>query len=298
MCLSSMTGFARANAIHAGLRCDWEVRSFNGRGLDIRMRLPSGFESLELQARNAIAGMFSRGSISATLTLTQQSATPSLCLNEANLQIAIAAFRRIEELTGASAIDGVGLLNVRGVLEASGISDNAETLSAAQTTALETLSRALEELRDARRSEGARLDEYLRSHIDEIERLTEAARTSKARTPEAIREHLRGQLLRLLEADTTQSKLDSDRLYQEAILLAAKADITEELDRLKAHVDSARELLVSERPVGRKLDFLVQEFNREANTLCSKSNHIEITRIGLAMKVAIDQFREQIQNVE
>jgi len=298
MPLQSMTGFARRDGIHDTFRCHWEVRSVNGRGLDIRVRLPHGFEALEAPARTAISSTFSRGSISATLTWQAEGNTSSLRLNEANLKTALAAAKRIEELTGAPFSDTAGILNVRGVLEVSELSNNAETLKIAQAAALETLNKALADLQTARRKEGAKLETYLRTHLAEIEKLTRDALASKVRTPEAIQVRLREQVARLSACSAQQAELDADRLHQEAVLLATKVDVAEELDRLTAHIEAARDFLNADGPIGRKLDFLVQEFNREANTLCAKSNHIDVTRTGLAMKAAIDQFREQVQNVE
>ena len=299
MGVSSMTGFARSESRHDGFNCHWEIRSVNGRGLDVRVRLPAGFEPLETQVRSAIAAAFSRGTISAVFVFQPQSTTQSLRLNENNLKIVLAAAGRIEELSGLVVRDAATLLNVRGVLETSEPSDDPQMLETARRQALEILAKALTELQAARHSEGARLSVVLLDQVAQIERLMNAARASETRTPEAIQSRLSDQLARLIIAKETEINLDKDRLYQEAVLLAKKADIAEELDRLHAHVASTRDLLNrGGSPVGRKLDFLVQEFNREANTLCSKSNHIDITRLGLEMKTVIDQFREQVQNVE
>ncbi len=298
MSVSSMTGFARSERTSNGFSCQWEIRSVNGRGLDVRVRLPAGFDRLEAPVRTAVSAAFSRGSISATLTFQAQARAAALCLNEENLKIVLAAAHRLEELSGLAVNDSASLLNVRGVLETREPSDDSQVLETAQAVALESLAQALAELKAARQSEGGKLDVFLQDQVMQIERLSNAARASEARTPEAIQARLSGQLSRLMDTNDMQIKLDADRLYQEAVLLAKKADIAEELDRLDAHIASARELLGASGPVGRKLDFLVQEFNREANTLCSKANHIEITRLGLEMKTVIDQFREQVQNVE
>ena len=296
MAPSSMTGFARAAGQNEALSWTWEVKSVNGRGLDARLRLPGGFEALEPKLRAALAARLRRGNVHVTLQVRRMAVAAGLRVNDEMLDWLVGEVRRLEGRLGLNAapVDPAALLAMRGVIEVEE-EDPAALLETAGAALLESFETALDELVAMRRAEGARLAEALRAQVDRIAELAKAARDNPARSPEAIRARLREQVRRLLEAD---GELDEGRLYQEAVLLAARADIEEELDRLDSHVAAARELLAADEAVGRRLDFLAQEFNREANTLCAKSNDAEITRIGLALKAVIDQFREQVQNIE
>ncbi|MDH4981616.1 YicC/YloC family endoribonuclease [Hyphomicrobium sp. D-2] len=295
MAIKSMTGFARAEGNAAGFAWHWELRTVNGRGLDVRLRLPSGLEQLEPKAREAIGRHLSRGSVTANLVASGTTDTHELRLNERALAQVMKAADRIRALTDAVPPRVDGLIAIRGVLDiVEPEEDEAETIARGQAM-LATLDEALAALVGARASEGNRLANALNGQIDEIERQVAIVRASPARTPEAIAARLKEQIGRIMEVGTG---FDPQRLHQEAVLLAAKADVEEELERLTSHISAARELLAEDAPVGRKLDFLTQEFNREANTLCSKANDIEITRAGLALKSVIDQLREQVQNIE
>ncbi|MEZ5842218.1 MAG: YicC/YloC family endoribonuclease [Hyphomicrobiaceae bacterium] len=295
MTLSSMTGFGRAQGEHDGVGWLWELRSVNGRGLDVRLRLPPGAEAVEPQVRARLGSQLARGSVTAQLSLKRESGAVSVRINEEALAKVLFAAARLQAETGARPPSVDGLLALRGVLEVDEPAD-AELLSEQRTQALlASLDHAIGELTAARRSEGSRLADVLQDQLAEIERLTAAVSASPARSPEAIRARLADQVRRLTE---TGLGLEPERLHQEAVLIATRADVEEELKRLGSHVAAARDLVASGEPVGRKLDFLSQEFNREANTLCSKSNATEITRLGLALKVVIDQFREQVQNIE
>jgi uncharacterized protein (TIGR00255 family) len=296
MALSSMTGFARSEGGNDHARWHWEVRSVNGRGLDVRLRLPAGHDALDQPARAAIAAHLVRGNVSANLNVRYQTAAATVSINPDNLAAVITAARRIAEQTGDAAVSADAILNARGVLESVEPALDELLTPEHQSAILETLQHTLAALVEARRHEGAQLETTLRRQVDDIEAQTAAAHAHPSRNPEAIRDRLAENLKRL--RDVSDMQLDPDRLHQEAMLLATKADIAEEIDRLYAHVTTARQLIGQGSPAGRKLDFLVQEFNREANTLCSKANHIEITRIGLDMKATIDQLREQVQNVE
>lgn len=293
MTLKSMTGFARTDGALGLVRWHWEVRSVNGRGLDFRFRLPPGLDQLEPRLREAVQRKIARGSVNATLTLQREASTAAIRLNEPALHQVVAAADRAAEITRLQRPSLETLLAVRGVLEVAEAEDAAgeEQMKAL----LASFEGALDALVAARRLEGARLADILSAQVREIERLMAEAAASPARTVDAIARRLCEQVNRLLEAAPA---LDPVRLHQEAALLATRADIEEEIKRLGAHVAAARELISATEPAGRKLEFLAQEFNREANTLCSKANDPEITRHGLALKAVIDQLREQVQNIE
>ncbi len=295
MSLKSMTGFARAEGVRGGTSWTWEVKSVNGRGLDLRMRLPPGFESLEPKVRELVGQAIVRGSVNVGLAVKRADGVSEIRLNEAALKQVVAAAARVQAITGSSAASTEGLLGLRGVLEyveAGESEDEAEQRTAAMLTSLKS---ALAELVVSRQAEGSHLATIMRDQLSDIERLVGLVTKAPARSTEAIRRRLEEMVGRILE---TSIALDPARLHQEAALLATRADVEEELKRLAAHVAAARDLLKAREPVGRKLDFLAQEFNREANTLCSKSNDPDITRAGLDLKTTIDQMREQVQNVE
>jgi uncharacterized protein (TIGR00255 family) len=293
--MQSMTGFARAEASHAGNLIVWELKSVNGKTADIRLRLPPGLERIEQPARLAAQRRFARGNLSATLTLTRAGPSSMPVVNEGLLKDLAGLARRLEQEFGCAPASSDGLLSLRGVLEASAGDPEREGAADLDAAILACLATALDRLEASRREEGATLVGFLTAQVARVEELTLRAEADPSRQPAAIRERLRQQLVPLLEASP---QLDDSRLYQEAALLATRADIREELDRLNAHVAAARALLSGDGAVGRKLDFLAQEFNREANTLCSKSNAAALTAIGLDLKAVVDQFREQVQNLE
>jgi uncharacterized protein (TIGR00255 family) len=290
MPIASMTGFARAEAAGAGRHWVWELRSVNGRGLDVRCRLPAGYDALDATVRAAVAERCKRGNISATLTeLKEQRA--QLRINRETLTQVLSLAAELRD-SGAAAPRIDGLLALPGVLERL---DGEDEPARHMALLVERLGEALDGLKSMRGAEGERLGALASSHLGEIERLTAAARLSAAAQPDAIAARLRQQLAEILGQVPQPAQ---ERLAQEIALLAARADVREELDRLSAHVGACRALIGAGGPVGRKLDFLCQELNREANTLCSKSADVELTRIGLDMKVAIEQLREQVQNIE
>ncbi len=291
--LSGMTGFARGESRTERAALRWELRSVNAKGLDVRLRLPAALDRIEAEVRNRIKTAVSRGAVTATLTLDMDAGEGAVTLDRERLQAYADAARSLVEQGLAEIPRADGLLALKGVVtgeEAEPDLDEAEALDAA---ALEALGEAIDGLKAAREAEGAAVLEVLNAHVDEVERLTRAAADLAAARPEAIRDRIKAKFDELLPQG-----LDEDRLAQEAAALAVKADVREELDRLSAHVAAARGHLHAGSPVGRKLDFLAQEFNREANTLCSKSQDRALTDIGLAMKAVIDQLREQVQNVE
>ena len=293
MGVASMTGFARAQGEAPGTSWIWEVKSVNGRALDLRLRLAPGFDAVEPELRAALAQRFRRGNISANLSLSRTTA-PALRVNREALSQLVAL---INELTGeveAAPPRLDGLLALRGVIETVENEDEA-VVEARRQAVLAGWSAALDQLAAARADEGARIGALLKSQLDEMAVLAAAAEGCAATQPAAIRERLRTMLANL--ADLMPS-MPEERVAQEVALLATRSDIREEIERLHAHIEQASELLQQDEAVGRRLDFLCQELNREANTLCSKSTDIELTRTGLSLKAVIEQFREQVQNIE
>jgi uncharacterized protein (TIGR00255 family) len=295
MAISSMTGFSRADGAHGDFAWHWEIKSVNGKALDVRSRLPSGLEAVEGALRETAARHLRRGNLQAALQLSRETTAPSVQINEQVLDTVLDAAGRLRQRLDAPPVTVEGILALRGVMELAEPQLDEDELTARNDAILRSFDRACADLAAARKDEGKKLAEVIAAQIDEIERLATAARDNPTRTPDAIRKRLSEQVARLAD---TATPLDPDRLHQEAMLMAAKADVQEELDRLFAHVNAARHLLKSDEPVGRKFDFLAQEFNREANTLCSKATDPSLTATGLELKVVIDQLREQVQNVE
>ena len=294
MTLASMTGFARAAGSAGPWRLTWELKAVNAKGLDARLRLAPPFDAIEPDARAKLVQKLTRGTIQAGFTAQREITTPEVRVNQdllRKLMTAIAAIP-LPEMISPATLDG--LLSVRGVVEISDAAENEAEILAARASALELLDTALESLVTMRRSEGAVLATVLSAWLETIAVLTQAADLSPARKPEAIQARL-AQSLAMLAGN---SNFDQNRLHQEALMLAAKADIREELDRLGAHTTAARDLLAKGGAVGRRLDFLAQELSREANTLCAKSNDASLTALGLELRVEIEQFREQVQNIE
>ena len=295
MSIKSMTGFARAEGAYQGCAWHWEVRSVNGRGLDVRLRLPPGCEQLEPKVREAIAGHVARGSLTVSLSYERSDSGTEIRINERALAQVMVAAARIRTLTDAAPPRVDGLITIKGVLDVVDDTEDTEQAAARSEAMLKSLDGALIALVAARAAEGARLASTLNGQLDEVERLVRVVQHSPARTREAVEARLKEQVSRLLDAG---NGFDATRLHQEAVLLATRADVEEELQRLVSHISAARELVAEDGAVGRKFDFLTQEFNREANTLCSKASDIEITRAGLGLKTVIDQLREQVQNIE
>ncbi|UEM05268.1 YicC family protein [Skermanella rosea] len=288
-----MTGFARAEGRDQGYAWTFEIKSVNSRNLDLRCRLAPGFDALEPVARTAVPQRVRRGSVNVSLAVTRTAAPNQIRINRELLDQLIALAAELGGTTEKPRLDA--LLAVRGVVETvedADFGDDRERLEAAMAA---TLQQALDSLGAVRLAEGTRLVEVLNQHLNEIARLTDQASACAALQPDALRQKLRGQVAALLDAVPS---LTEERLAQEAALLITRADVREELDRLRAHVAAARDMLAKGGAIGRQLDFLCQEFNREANTLCSKSSDVELTRTGLALKAAIEQLREQAQNIE
>ncbi|MCZ4346086.1 YicC/YloC family endoribonuclease [Devosia neptuniae] len=292
--LASMTGYARATGAVSGAAFTCEIKSVNSRGLDVRLRLAPGFDALESEIRQLIGKMISRGSITCNLSIERDGAGGHVLVNEQALATVLAAMSEMTGKIAASPPTLDGILGLKGVLEQRDKPMTAAAETALSTAIIEGVSQALVDLVLARRQEGGRIAAVLLERLQEIEDQIAQAEAHPARTREAILARLRQQVADLAD----DVSIPEERLAQEALLLATKADIREELDRLAAHLTSARQLIAGGGAVGRRLDFLAQEFNREANTLCSKSNAVELTAIGLDLKASIDQLREQVQNIE
>jgi len=297
MALRSMTGFAARGGQCEAAEWQWEARSVNARGLDLRVRLPDGLEALEPKLRAAAQARLTRGSVQVSLRVTQAEGSAALRVDEAVLDRALQAAAQVAEAAGRAGVPVAPVtagevLSLRGVIDPGRSSDRLSAAAEAIGADIVPLFKALD---TARAGEGQALASILRQQIDSVEALV-----SRARDTAEVRAARQGTLLRERVAAllATQDRVDEDRLAQELALLAVKADVTEELDRLTAHVAAGRDLLAAQGSIGRKLDFLCQEFNREANTLCSKAQDSALTAIGLELKVVIDQMREQCQNVE
>ncbi|CCQ74418.1 conserved hypothetical protein [Magnetospira sp. QH-2] len=297
MTVTSMTGFARAQGQNDSQTWTWEAKSVNSKGLDVRMKLAPGFEGLEPAVRKAVGGGLRRGNIYLMLEVRRGGDSGGVRVNMAVLERMLEAAEQLRQKVPDLAPPTVdGLLGLRGVMdmEEETVPDEAAR-AATERAILETLDQALKALAAMRAEEGSHLHQNLTDHLAVIADLCGRAESLAATQPDAIKARLAEQVQDLMD---TVPALPEERLAQEAALLMTKADIREELDRLKAHIAATRALLASGEPVGRKLDFLCQEFNREANTLCSKSIDTDLTQVGLDLKAVVEQFREQVQNVE
>jgi len=295
MMLSSMTGFARGHGVSGPYAWAWEVKSVNGKGLDVRLRLPPGWDAIEAPVRARAAERLARGSIQATLTAERSGVVPVVRINAPVLDAILTTLRDLAPRIETSPPSLDGLLSLKGVMDVSELAENEDERRHAEIAAIAGFAEAIAALSEMRQREGATLARILKSRLEQIAALVGRAENAPGRRVEAIRARLAEQVATLL---AQSDRFDPDRLHQEAILLATKADVREELDRLAAHVAQARQLIDGGGAVGRRLDFLAQEFNREANTLCAKASDVELTNIGLELKAAVEQFREQVQNVE
>jgi uncharacterized protein (TIGR00255 family) len=271
------------------------LKSVNGKALDVRLRLPQGLEHLDAEARLRLQKTVKRGNVQIGLTLANSNSRETVAVNQALLAELTAIAERLRQEISAPPLQAESLLALRGVIEPVRSEVTEAEAAARDAAVLESFDRALKQLLSARAEEGGRLFAVVREQLQKIGQFASAARDNPARTPEAIRKRLREQVARIME---TSSALDEQRLHQEAMLTVTRSDIQEELDRLFSHIEAAEGLLMSNEPVGRKFDFLAQEFNREANTLCSKAIDKSLTSIGLDLKTVIDQMREQVQNIE
>jgi uncharacterized protein (TIGR00255 family) len=295
----SMTGFAARKGQGVGHGWAWDIRSVNGKGLDLRLRVPDWIDGLELALRGVLQAALQRGNVSLTLKVARDGmeTAEGVRVNTQALAAVLAALKQIEDAAMAAGVtlgqpNGADVLAVRGVMDNSSVDMDTAPLRAA---ILADLSGLLHDFKDMRAAEGLALNGVIAAQLDQIARLTADAGLEAAARRETQAGSLRDALARVL---ANADAVDATRLAQELALIAVKNDVTEELDRLIAHVDAARALLAEPGQVGRKFDFLMQEFMREANTLCSKSQSLALTRIGLDLKTVIDQMREQVQNVE
>jgi uncharacterized protein (TIGR00255 family) len=295
MALSSMTGFARGHGVAGPYVWAWELKSVNAKGLDLKLRLPSGWDAIEPGVRKAASSVLARGSVFANLTVGREGAPPVVRVNEPVLAAVLATLKSLSGKVEAAPPTLDGILSLKGVIEVNEAEENEAERQAAEAAIVAGFDGALANLAAMRRTEGSALGQILLSRLAEIAALIARAEAAPGRKAEAIKARLVEQVAALLE---TSQRFDPDRLHQEAIMLASKIDIREELDRLVAHVAQGRALIEGGGSIGRKLDFLAQELNRESNTLCAKANDLELTNIGLELKVVVEQFREQVQNLE
>ncbi len=295
MALASMTGFARADGVCGAYAWTWELKSVNAKGLELRLRLPPGWDSIEPTVRTRAGEALNRGTVFANLSVQRTGIPPVVRVNEPVLSALLNTMRDLAQRIDAAPPSMEGILSFKGVVEVIDEDEREEDRKAAEAAVLAGFTDALARLGEMRVREGDALARVLTQRLDEIAALAGRAENAPGRKAEAIKARIADQIATLLDVS---SRFDPDRLHQEAILLASKADIREELDRLVAHIAQARRFIADGGAVGRRLDFLSQELNRESNTLCAKSNDVELTNIGLELKTVVEQFREQVQNLE
>jgi uncharacterized protein (TIGR00255 family) len=295
MALSSMTGFARGHGESGGYAWAWEIKSVNAKGLDLRLRLPPGWDAVEAPVRSKAGEVLARGTVYATLIVERHGKTPVVRLNEDVLNAVLGTVKTLAGRIDAERPRLDGILAIKGVVEVVEAEEGEDERRAAEAAVISGFAAALTGLIENRQREGDALGRILSGRLAEIAGLVNRAETAAARRPEAVKQRIADQVAALLESS---DRFDPDRLHQEAVLIAARADVREELDRLAAHVEQAQTMVAKGGAVGRRLDFLSQEFNRETNTLCAKANDLELTNIGLELKGVVEQFREQVQNLE
>jgi uncharacterized protein (TIGR00255 family) len=295
MALSSMTGFARGHGVSGGYAWAWEIKSVNAKGLDLRLRLPPGWDAVEPPVRAKAAEALARGTVYANLAVERQGKSPVVRVNEDVLAAVLGTVKSLAGRVDAERPRLDGILAIKGVIEVVDAEEAEDERRAVEAAVVAGFAAVLASLVENRRREGDALARILSGRLDEIATLIGRAEASAARRPDAVKHRIAEQVAALMDAS---DRFDPDRLHQEAVLIAAKADVREELDRLAAHVEQAQGMVTKGGAVGRRLDFLSQEFNRESNTLCAKANDLELTNIGLELKGVVEQFREQVQNLE
>ncbi len=295
MALSSMTGFARGHGVCGTYAWSWELKSVNAKGLDLRLRVPPGWDAVEVPARSRGTAVLARGTVYGTLTVKREGIAPVVRVNEPVLAAILATIKDLSGRVDAAPPRLDGILSLKGVIEVIDEDEREEERRAAEQAVVAGFDQTVAELAAMRGREGDTLGRVLTQRLTEIVTLAERAESVPGRQPEAIMARMAEQVAMLMDAS---DRFDPDRLHQEAILMASKADIREELDRLASHVSQAAQMISEGGAVGRRLDFLAQELNREVNTLCAKSNDVELTTIGLELKAVVEQFREQVQNLE
>jgi uncharacterized protein (TIGR00255 family) len=295
MAISSMTGFARGHGVCGAYAWSWELKSVNAKGLDLRLRVPTGWDAVEVPARKLGSEMLARGTVYGTLTVERQGVNPVVRVNEAVLAAVLTTMRGLAGRLDADLPRLDGIMALKGVIEITDEDEREDDRRSAELAVLQGFRQTLDDLVAMRHREGDALAQVLGRRLGEIAALAGQAEVVPGRRVDAIKARISDQIAVLLAAS---DRFDPDRLHQEAILIASKADIREELDRLASHVDQAQRLIKAGGAAGRRLDFLSQELNREVNTLCAKSNDVELTNIGLELKSVVEQFREQVQNLE
>ena len=295
MALSSMTGFARGHGVSGAYSWAWELKSVNAKGLDLRLRLPPGWDVVEAPARHSAAQVLARGTVHGTLTVERLGVAPVVRVNEPVLAAVLATIKGLAGRVDAAAPRLDGILALKGVIEVIDEDEREADRHAAEAAVIAGFDGTIADLATMRRHEGEALRQVLTQRVREIAALAERAEAAPGRRPEAIKARIAEQVAILIDAS---ERFDADRLHQEAILIATKADVREELDRLASHIAQIERLIAAGGAIGRRLDFLAQELNRETNTLCSKSNDVELTNTGLELKSVVEQFREQVQNLE
>jgi uncharacterized protein (TIGR00255 family) len=295
MALSSMTGFARGQGVTGPYAWAWEIKSVNAKGLDVRLRLPPGWDAVEAPARARANAKLARGTVYVNLTVERKGVAPSVKINEPVLAAVLAALKGLAGKIDAAPPSLDGILSLKGVIEVSDDGEREDERRAAEAAITAAFDKVLADLLAMRLEEGAALGRLLSARLNEIAGFAARAEAAPGRKPEAIKARLAEQVAALVGAS---NRLDPDRLHQEAVMLATKTDIREELDRIASHLAQAQRLIADGGPIGRKLDFLAQELNRESNTLTAKANDVELSNIGLELKGVVEQFREQVQNLE
>jgi uncharacterized protein (TIGR00255 family) len=295
MSLSSMTGFARGHGVSGSYAWAWELKSVNAKGLDLRLRLPLGWDAVEQPVRAKAADALARGTVYANLAVERQGKSAVVRVNEEVLAAVLGTVKSLAERVDAERPRLDGILAIKGVIEVVDAEEGEDERRAVEAAVVAGFAEVLASLIENRRREGDALARILSGRLEEIGALIGRAEVAAARRPDAVKQRIAEQVAALLVAS---DRFDPDRLHQEAVLIAAKADVREELDRLAAHVEQAQGMVAKGGAVGRRLDFLSQEFNRESNTLCAKANDLELTNIGLELKGVVEQFREQVQNLE
>jgi uncharacterized protein (TIGR00255 family) len=295
MALSSMTGFARGQGVTGPYAWAWEIKSVNAKGLDVRLRLPPGWDAVEAPARARANAKLARGTVYANLTVERKGVAPSVKINEPVLTAVLAALKGLAGKIDAAPPSLDGILSLKGVIEVSDDGEREDERRAAEAAITAAFDKVLADLLAMRLEEGVALGRLLSTRLKEIAGFAAKAEAAPGRKPEAIKARLAEQVAALVGAS---NRLDPDRLHQEAVMLATKTDIREELDRIASHLAQAQRLIADGGPIGRKLDFLAQELNRESNTLTAKANDVELSNIGLELKGVVEQFREQVQNLE
>ncbi len=295
MTLSSMTGFARRGGELVTYRWNWELKSVNNKGLEVRVKLPSYLDGFDLELKKKIGAKITRGSLFLNLFIERTTDSESFVVNEDRLSKLSAIAGKLVSVPGLEPARVDGLLAVKGIVDLVSTEPADEDIKALKTALSKDIDVVLDGLIDARAEEGARMQEVLMTQLSKMRTLLDRAREQVGERDSALRKRFETQLAKLSKLD---SPVPEERIAQELAIIVVKADIQEEFDRLASHFDEADRLLASNKAVGRRLDFLCQEFNREANTLCSKSGDTKLTQIGVDLKVLIDQFREQVQNIE